>query len=70
VRERIKHGRRAVVHRQLQVINDGADPRTFCGIGKPEFIELPTIFVICQPQKQLVDHVSFSRSTCSAAKLA
>jgi hypothetical protein len=53
----IKHGRPAGVHRQLQVVNDGAHPPTFCGIGKPEFIELPTIFVICQPQKHLVDHV-------------
>jgi hypothetical protein len=57
VAERIKHGRRAGVHRQLRVINDGAHPPTFCGIGKPEFIELPTIFVIFQPQKQLVDHL-------------
>jgi hypothetical protein len=44
--ERIKHGRPTSVHRQLQVIDNGAHPPTFCGIGEPEFIELPTIFVI------------------------
>jgi hypothetical protein len=57
VTERIKHGRPDGVHRQLQVINDGAHAATFCGIGKPEFIEFPTIFVILQPQKQ---HVTLS----------
>ena len=57
VTERIKHGRPAGVHRQLQVINDSAHPPAFRSVGKPEFVELPTIFVIFQPQKQLVDHV-------------
>jgi hypothetical protein len=32
VTERIKHGWPAGVHRQLQVINDGAHPPKFCGI--------------------------------------
>jgi hypothetical protein len=35
VTEWIKHGWPAGVHRQLQVINDGAHPPKFCGIGKP-----------------------------------
>jgi hypothetical protein len=33
VAERSKHSRPAGVHRQLQVINDGAHPPTFCGNG-------------------------------------
>src|ERR1700757_3459442 len=57
VTQRIKHGRPTGVYRQLQLLNDRAHPPALCSVGKPEFIELPTMFVIFQPKKQLVDHV-------------
>jgi hypothetical protein len=68
VTRRINHGRSTGVHRQLQVINDCAHPPTLSSVDKPEFIELPTIFVVLQPQSSSV--ITFSRSTCSAPKLA
>ena len=49
--QRSQHCRPAGVHRCLWVINDGAHPLTFYGVGKPVFVELPTIFVILQPRE-------------------
>ena len=47
----VKNGRSTGVHHHLQVINDGAHPPTLRSVGKPEFVKLPTIFVILEPQK-------------------
>jgi len=55
--QRIKHGRPTGVHRQLQLLNDPTHPPTLFSVDQPEFIELPTIFVILEPQNQFVDHV-------------
>ena len=55
--QRIEQGAPTGMHRRLETINDGAYPSTLYSVGKLVFVEFPTIFVILQLQKQLIDHV-------------
>lgn len=55
--KRLKHCRPTSVDRIVQVVNNRPHPATLVTVRKTEFVELPTIFVIRQPQNQLIDHL-------------
>ncbi|KEF97785.1 hypothetical protein K883_02561 [Mycobacterium sp. TKK-01-0059] len=51
VTQRMKYGWPTRMHRQPQLLNDCVHLTSLFSVGKSEFIKLPTIFMILQPQE-------------------
>ncbi len=67
--QRIEHARRAGVYRRVQVTNDGAHLPMLCRIVQPQFRELPPIFMILQPQQQLVGGIVQLQLLCGQTRV-